>query len=139
MCGFLSFILFAYKIALLLQGQIPPAQLVFTDPGNCLISVREFLLMRRKGDFRVLLNDPVSVMTVYNYVVPDDQGTKNSSFGQDISFKLFIFFRCQRRDLLGKLRIDPQFIYRVHWCMSLLSNIRSFKKDLCKRTAEAGA
>ena len=47
----------------------------------------------------MLLQDPVSVMTVHDHPVPYDQGIDHYTFRQDIGFQLFKLLWCKRMDL----------------------------------------
>lgn len=80
MCFFLSVIPFAYEIFLLLGRKVAPSELVLANPGKGFVAVAELLFMGAKPDARMRLRDAVAVVTVYNRIVPDDEGHEHQPF-----------------------------------------------------------
>ena len=86
MCFFLGVIPFAYEIFFLLGCQISPSELVLANPGKGFVAVVKLFFMGTEPDVRMRLRDAVAVMTVYNRIVPDDEGHEHQPFLQDVFF-----------------------------------------------------
>ena len=52
------------------------------------------------------LQDTIAVMTIYDDAVPCNQGADYLPIGQNVFFKQTVFFLSERRNLIGKFRID---------------------------------
>lgn len=54
----------------------------------------------------MLLKNRISVMTVNDQPIPDDDGIDNFAIVDDVLLQLFQFLKGKRRDLALKLRVD---------------------------------
>lgn len=80
MCFFLCIVTLPDQIFLLLGRKISPPELVLANPGKGFVAVVELLFMGAELDTRMRLRDAVAVMTVYNRIVPDDEGHEHQPF-----------------------------------------------------------
>ena len=80
MCFFLSVIPFAYEIFLLLRRKVAPPKLILANPGKGFVAVAELLFMGAELNARMRLRDALAVVTVYNRIVPDDEGHEHKPF-----------------------------------------------------------
>ena len=74
MCFFLCIVTLPDQIFLLLGRKISPSELVLANPGKGFVAVVKLFFMGTEPDVRMRLRDAVAVMTVYNRIVPDDEG-----------------------------------------------------------------
>ena len=65
--------------------------------------------MGAKLDFRMLLDDLVTVMPIHNRVVPYDNRCKHNPFINNVFFKLGKLVLCQRRTFSLEFRVNSQF------------------------------
>lgn len=61
----------------MLDCQVAPPKLVFTDPDDGFIAVCKLFLVDGIRDVGMLPENRVSVMTVYDHAIPDDDGIDN--------------------------------------------------------------
>ena len=113
-CMLFSLVLFSYQVILLFGRKIAPPKLIFADPDDCFIAVCKLFLVNGVRDVRMLLKNSVSVMTVNDQSVPDDDGIDNFSIVDDVLLQLFQFLKSQRRDFALKLRVNFKRIQIRH-------------------------
>ena len=65
-------------------------------------------------DFRVLLGDDETVVSVHDQPLPHDDGIDDASIPQDVGFQLVQFFKGQRWNLALKFRVDLKRIQIHH-------------------------
>ena len=106
--GFLCLVLLPNQVFPLLGRKVPPSQLVPADPGDHGEPVWKIFLKCVIRDLRVCLHDPVAVMTVHDYAIPDDQRVDHPAICQNVFFQLPVFLVCEGRNLSGKFRINLQ-------------------------------
>ena len=119
MCFFLCIVTLPDQIFLLLGRKISPSELVLANPGKGFVFIIEVLFMDTELDARMRLRDAVAVVTVYNRIVPDDEGHEYQPFLQDVFFQLGKLVLGQRRAFCLKFRVDGQ--YGIHHGASISS------------------
>ena len=65
-------------------------------------------------DFRVLLGDDETVVSVHDQPLPHDDGIDDASIPQDVGFQLVQFFKGQRWNLALKFRVNLKRIQIHH-------------------------
>ena len=123
MCFFLCIVTLPDQIFLLLRRKVAPPKLILANPGKGFVAVVKLLFMGAKPDARMRLRDAVAVVTVYNRIVPDDEGHEHQPFLQDIFFQLGKLVTGQRRAFRLELRVDGQ--YGIHHGASISSGTYS--------------
>ncbi len=83
----------SYKVLLLFRCEVAPPKLVFADPDDCFIAVCKLFLVNGVRDVRVLLKNRISVMTVNDQPIPDDDGIDNFAIVDDVLLQLFQFLK----------------------------------------------
>ncbi|MCD8189367.1 MAG: hypothetical protein LUD78_03980 [Clostridiales bacterium] len=73
-------------------------------------------------------------MAVYNYAVPDEDGVDNLSVAQNVGLKLPKLLLCERRNLVGKFRVN--FQHFSHLVSVYDSSVSDVKED-CQTIAGA--
>ena len=62
----------------------------------------------------MLPENRVSVMTVYDHAIPDDDGIDNFAIVDNVLLQLFQLLKSERRDLALKLRVNLKRIQIHH-------------------------
>ena len=70
--------------------------------------------MNSERDFRVLLGDDETVVSVHNQPLPHDDGIDDTAIPQDVGFELVQFLKGKRWDLTLKLRVNLKRIQIHH-------------------------
>ena len=70
--------------------------------------------MNSERDFRVLLGDDETVVSVHNQPLPHDDGIDDASIPQDVGFQLVQLFKGQRWNLALKFRVNFKRIQIHH-------------------------
>ena len=90
------------------------AQAGFTDPDDGFIAVCKLFLVDGIRDVGMLPENRVSVMTVYDHAIPDDDGIDNFAIVDNVLLQLFQLLKSERRDLALKLRVNLKRIQIHH-------------------------
>ena len=80
MCFFLCIVTLPNQVFLLLRCKVAPPKLILANPGKGFVAVAELLFMGAELNARMRLRDAVAVVTVYNRIVPDDEGHEHQPF-----------------------------------------------------------
>ena len=123
MCFFLCIVTLPDQIFLLLRRKVAPPKLILANPRKGFVAVAELLFMGAELDARMRLRDAVAVVTVYNRIVPDDEGHEHQPFLKDVFFQLRKLVLGQRRAFRLELRVDGQ--YGIHYGASISSGTYS--------------